>query len=286
MAVSDHDVIETSPTVRLQLDSRPESLTVVRSMLAGIGEALAFDAELLDDLKTAVSEACNNVVLHAYDGLVGPLLVGLDLGQEGLEVMVRDQGSGIQYVASSAEERMGVGLAVISALADRAEFLSAPDGGTEVRMAFLDRGASVQLLDAPIETIAGPPAALTGDVVVTLAPVRLLVGVLGRVARALAAGARFSLDRFSDVYLVTDALAAHAQGAASAPAVSFAIVAQTRRLEITIGPFFPGSASHLLAAATARHSGSPLPLLADELTVERLDGSELLRLVLLDARKS
>lgn len=278
------DVIDASPAVRLELDSRPESLTVVRSMLAGFGEALGFDAELLDDLKTAVSEACNNVVLHAYDDLIGPLLVCLDTGRHGLEVTVRDRGGGIQYAASPAEDRMGVGLAVISALADRAEFLSAPEGGTEVRMAFIDRGTPVEVLDAPADSILCPPAGLSGDVVVTLAPVGLLVGVLGRIARALAAGARFSLDRFSDVYLVTDALAAHAHSAASGAAVSFAIAAQTRRLEITIGPFRPGSGERLRSSADARQSGSPLGVLADELAVERLAAAEMLRLVLLDAR--
>ena len=58
--------IQESPSVRLELDSRPETLTLVRGMLGGVGELLAVDPELLDDLKTAVSEACNNVVLHAY----------------------------------------------------------------------------------------------------------------------------------------------------------------------------------------------------------------------------
>ena len=277
-------MIDTSPTVRLQLDSRPESLTVVRSMLAGFGEALGLDAQLLDDLKTAVSEACNNVVLHAYDDVTGPLSVGLDVGSQGLEVTVRDHGSGIQYVASSAEERMGVGIAVINALADRAEFLIAPDGGTEVRMAFVDRGGSAQVLDAPADTIPAAPAGLTGDVIVTVAPVKLLVGVLGRIARALAAGARFSLDRFSDVYLVTDALAAHAQIAATGAAVSFAIAAASRRLEITIGPFRAGSGERLRPTSGARRSGSPLGLLADELAVERVAAAEMLRLVLLDGQ--
>jgi len=272
-------VIETRPTVRLQLDSRPESLTVVRSMLAGFGEALGFDPELLDDLKTAVSEACNNVVLHAYDDVVGPLTVGLDIGGQGLEVTVRDRGSGIRYVASSAEDRMGVGLAVISALADRAEFLSTPGGGTEVRMAFLDRGGAVQLLDAPAEIIPVAPAGLTGDVVVTLAPVGLLVGVLGRIARALAACSRFSLDRFSDIYLVTDALAAHAQTAAAGAGLSFAIATATRRLEITIGPFGPGSGQAIIQPS------SPLGVLADELAVEQIAAAEMLRLVLLDGRR-
>ena len=64
-----------APTLTLELDSRPETLTLVRGMLGGIAELLTMDAELLDDLKTAVSEACNNVVLHAYPEGSGPLSV-------------------------------------------------------------------------------------------------------------------------------------------------------------------------------------------------------------------
>ena len=56
---------------------------------------------------------------------------------------------------------------------------------------------------------------LSGDAVVSVSPVSLVGGVLGRLSRALAASARFSLDRFSDVYLVTDAIAAHARPPAS-----------------------------------------------------------------------
>ncbi len=74
---------------------------------------------------------------------------------------------------------------------------------------------------------------LSGDAVVSLSPISLLAGVLGRVARALAARARFSLDRFSDVYLVTDAIAAHAGRAAKGPRLSFAISADAQRLELT-----------------------------------------------------
>ena len=59
-------------------------------MLGGVAELLQLDPELLDDLKTAVSEACNNVVLHAYPGGSGPLTVQLTLGARGIEVIVRD----------------------------------------------------------------------------------------------------------------------------------------------------------------------------------------------------
>jgi anti-sigma regulatory factor (Ser/Thr protein kinase) len=127
--------------VRLELDSRPESVTLVRGMLVGIGEELALEAELLDDLKTAVSEACNNVVMHAYGDAVGPMTVDFELEGGQIEVSVRDHGGGIRGVSAS-HDRMGVGLAVISALADRSEFVNLPEGGTEVRMSFIERAAN------------------------------------------------------------------------------------------------------------------------------------------------
>jgi len=274
-------VSDSSPTIRLELDSRPECLTLVRSMLAGAAEPLEFDPELLVDLKTAVSEACSNVVLHAYQGDPGPLVVQLGVVGGDVEVVVRDRGSGIRYVASPSEDRMGVGLAVISALADRAEFLTAPDGGTEVRMSFNSRLAGVHTLDRPgAAPVVDAPRQLTGDLVATLSPLLLLGAVLGRVTRALAAGAQFSLDRFSDVYLVTDALAAHAKSAAITQQVSFTIVVASRRLEIMLGPLRNGSGERL----RRQRSDSPLTLLTDGLSVERSSGSEILRVVMIDHR--
>ena len=48
-------------------------------MLAGVAEAIDLDAEQLDDIRTAVTEACNNAVLHAYEGSEGPLEVDIRL---------------------------------------------------------------------------------------------------------------------------------------------------------------------------------------------------------------
>src|ERR1700735_5750049 len=85
---------EDSPAVRLELDSRPETLTLVRGVLAGVAELIGLDPELLDDLKTAVSEACNNVVMHAYEGETGPLGVRMYIDPEAIQVVVLDHGSG------------------------------------------------------------------------------------------------------------------------------------------------------------------------------------------------
>ena len=61
-------------------------------MLSGLGEHIGLDPELIDDIKTAVSEACNNVVLHAYPGGPGLLVVELKISVDGLEIVVADRG--------------------------------------------------------------------------------------------------------------------------------------------------------------------------------------------------
>lgn len=274
------DVTEDLLAVRLELDSRPESPALVRAALAGVAQLLELDSELFDDLKTAVSEACNNVVLYAYDGEPGPLVVGLEIRDDEIGATIRDWGAGNQRVGPS-DERMGVGLAVISALADRAEFINAADGGTEVRMAFTDRGADIRPLEHRLgaDPAAGVPVQLSGDVVVTLWPVGMLAGVLGRVARAAAVRTHLSLDRFSDIYLVTDAIAAFAQSAASSADITFAIAAGYKRLELTVGPFRAGNGSRLLNDGLFSQAGSPLALLVGEFAVESVTGFELLRVV-------
>jgi anti-sigma regulatory factor (Ser/Thr protein kinase) len=85
------------PNVRLKLSSRSENVALVRAVLAGVAEAIELDAEQLDDIRTAVTEACNNAVLHAYEGGEGPLEVDVRLPSEGrVAVVVRDAGIGIE----------------------------------------------------------------------------------------------------------------------------------------------------------------------------------------------
>ncbi len=249
-------------------------------MLVGIGEDLALEAELLDDLKTAVSEACNNVVMHAYGQAVGPMTVDFEIEpqSDSIEISVRDHGDGIRGVRAS-HDRMGVGMAVISALADRSEFVNPPQGGTEVKMSFTGRTARSRLERTEVRQANDWPKHLEGDVVARLSSVQLLKGVLGRLARAIAAQAHFSVDRFSELYPVTDALAAHARAAASSRGIGFSIVGSNRRIEMTIGKFRNGSSAGL---RDQTQTASSLKLLADELSIEPDGDSELLRIVVAD----
>src|SRR6516165_1647766 len=101
-----------APWVRLELTSRPESARIVRSMASAAGDALGFDAELLADVNTAVTEACNNVILHAYADGPGPMCVQLAVTQDGIEARVRDHGRGIRP-AIPDHDGLKVGLALI-----------------------------------------------------------------------------------------------------------------------------------------------------------------------------
>jgi serine/threonine-protein kinase RsbW len=270
------------PILSLRLNSRPDSAGLVRAAVGALAEPFALRPELVADLKTTISEACNNAVEHAYRGDSGAIAVQLDIGPESVEVSVRDWGGGFQQLAP-AGERLRVGLPLINALADRAEFVTAAGSGTEVRMAFdihhnprrdeiLSRVEESEDLEAWTPWRRG----LSGDVVVTLLPRELIGGVFEPLASALAARSRFALERFSDVYLIARAVAAHVQSAASSGRISFALSAGEQELDLSIGPLRTGSAREL----TAQLAG-----LADELVTEPTETSELLRVVVRDGRR-
>jgi anti-sigma regulatory factor (Ser/Thr protein kinase) len=110
---------------------------VVRQALAGMADALAFDAAVLSDMKMAVTEACTNVVVHAYDEEAGQLEVQMLAGEEDLTIVVRDHGAGIQPKPARTEPpALGLGLPLIAALSDAFELRGTAGMGTEVRMTF------------------------------------------------------------------------------------------------------------------------------------------------------
>jgi serine/threonine-protein kinase RsbW len=275
--------IDDSPAIRLELESTPEAPSIVRGALGAVAEQLALAPEFVDDLTTAVAEACNNVVMHAYQGATGPLETSLYIGPSSVLIAVRDRGIGIpEEVATDAQE--GVGVRIIQALSGHSTFRQCDDGGTEVWMDFpASRQGMAAIANAPDVALDDDwVGRLFGDTVISLSPVALIDGVLGRVTRALAARARFSIDRFSDVYLATDAIATHVMGAASGERIGFGVDVQTRHLEITIGPFRTGANAALAGLARTRRTSSALALLADELDVVTANGVEILRVVIDD----
>jgi anti-sigma regulatory factor (Ser/Thr protein kinase) len=124
------------PEVLLVMPARPEGVGVVRQALAGVADALDFDASVLADMKMAVTEACTNVVVHAYED-EGMLEVEMLAGEDGLTIVVRDHGLGIQpRPAREGAPALGLGLPLIAALSDAFELRGSAGTGTEVRMTF------------------------------------------------------------------------------------------------------------------------------------------------------
>ena len=273
--------IVDTPAVRLQLESTSEAPSVVRGALSAIGDRASLPSGLLDDLKTAATEACNNVVMHAYAGFPGPLEVRVYLDPGGLEIVVRDHGLGIPDRLETDEQPQGIGIPMIESLAEDAEFIRCEEGGTEVRMRF-GRVGDTEALTPELEPELEDDwiSQLSGDAVVSLSSPSLLEGVLGRVTRALAAKARFSLDRFSDIFLATDVIATHASEAVAGGRIAFGLSIDVRHLEMTIGPFPAGTSSALSRRAAIRPSQSMLGTLVDRLEVLPTDGSEMLRIVI------
>jgi hypothetical protein len=132
---------------------------------------------------------------------------------------------------------------------------------------------------------ATPTAAeieLSGEVVATVTPVGLLSRVLGRAARATAARAHFTVDRFADLTLITDALGEFAAQSHDGEPVGFSILSAPRRLELAIGPLRTGSGAGLPESAGGAEPGATLERLADDVRIEKAEAHELLRVVFAD----
>ena len=294
---------EPLPNVRLQLLNTPENVVLVRGMLMGLAEALRIGESDLNDIRTAVTEACNNVVLHAYGGDPGPMEVDVHIDSGTVTVLVRDSGSGIgtrregaQAFADGAEESFdvsavapdypppGIGLHVIETLAHKVEFRRPPSGGTEVRMRF---SLPVEALD-PCSDERGLATLVLSETPSTamfsIAPLSLARTILPRLVCALAARAHFSTDRISDAQLLADALAAHAAGAISGDQLSVGVNVGPREIELHIAPLTSGAAQHLLEDPELDRFGSIVEKLTDHRHVATIGPFEALTLGLRDSR--
>jgi anti-sigma regulatory factor (Ser/Thr protein kinase) len=270
-------VTGASAHVRFDLESRAENVALIRSAVAAFGAVAELGREQVTDIQTAISEACNNAVLHAYGDELGPMLVTLELFEHRINTSVRDYGHGIMHIGSG-DGHMGLGLGIMSALADRFEVISVDDG-TEVRMSF-KRGpqGSVEDMDVAEPWLREAPLVLDGDAVVWLQPASLLAPIFGRLLRAYAAVSRFTADRADALPEVGAALSEFAAQAGDGNLVGVAIAASSRRLGFVTGPFPNAGHGHGQVRPEAR-----LARLVEELDLARLDGQTILSFTLSDA---
>ena len=130
-------------TVKITFPSRSVNEGFARSALSAFAAQADPTLDELADVKTAVSEAVTNCIVHAYANTIGPITLTAALYEDGtLRVAVADKGCGIPDVSKAMEplfttggaERAGLGFAVMESFMDRVKVRSVPGKGTRVTL--------------------------------------------------------------------------------------------------------------------------------------------------------
>ncbi len=261
--------------LQMSLPARAENVAVVRHALAGLAERLGMDEPGIADLKTVVTEACMNVVVHAYpDEEAGLLRVEATEELDGLTVVVRDFGQGIQPRPGADRPSLRIGLTLIAALSTSFEIKGGVDRGTEIRM-HLPLSARDESAE---RTPAAAAAAPIDDEATALrvGPPELVGPILSRALGALAARREISVDRLSDAMLLSDAISARAPEGFSDGHVSLSLADRPEGVQLRVGPMKSGAAEQLRESLDLPEVGGSLATLADELRIERGDEGEFL----------
>ncbi len=129
--------------VILEFPSRSANEGFARTAAACFAAQLDPTLEEVNDVKTAVSEAVTNAIVHAYPDKLGKVVVKLRIKEDhALEIVVKDWGVGIEDVAQArtplfttgSEERSGMGFTIMESFMDTLKVRSTPGKGTTVTM--------------------------------------------------------------------------------------------------------------------------------------------------------
>ena len=129
--------------MRLEFDSISENEAFARVTVAAFAAQINPTLEEIADIKTAVSEAVTNAIIHGYEGNVHTIILEAELDDKELTVEVVDKGVGIADVEKAMEpmyttrpelERSGMGFLFMEAFMDEVQVFSRPGEGTLVRM--------------------------------------------------------------------------------------------------------------------------------------------------------
>ncbi len=130
-------------SMHLEFLSISENESFARAAVAAFVSQLDPTLDELNDIKTAVSEAVTNAIVHGYGDVVGTVHIGCVLSGNVISVTVSDKGRGMEdvnlartplYSGAKGSERSGLGFTVMETFMDSIEVLSTPGEGTVVTM--------------------------------------------------------------------------------------------------------------------------------------------------------
>ncbi len=127
---------------KMQIPAIGENEAFARNTLSSFILPLSPTIEEISDLKTAISEAVTNCVVHAYENGNGIISISASINENTLSVTISDNGKGIEDVemartpmyTSGGDERSGMGFTIMETFMDSVEIISTLGQGTSVTM--------------------------------------------------------------------------------------------------------------------------------------------------------
>ena len=128
---------------KMELLSKSNNESFVRVAVAAFAAQLDPTIEEINDIKTAVSEAVTNCIVHGYKNTLGKIYITVELlEQRMLRIKIRDRGCGIAHVqqameplfTTGGEDRSGLGFSVMQSFMDKVSVRSVPGRGTTVTL--------------------------------------------------------------------------------------------------------------------------------------------------------
>ena len=135
--------MENTNEMRVIFDSRSSNESFARVAVASFMTSLNPTVEEVSDVKTAVSEAVTNAIIHGYENEIHNIYIHCRTKGQTLFLEVRDEGKGIEDIRQAMEplftskpelECSGMGFSFMEAFMDKLEVVSAPGNGTVVKM--------------------------------------------------------------------------------------------------------------------------------------------------------
>ena len=129
--------------MRLEIDAKSENESFARTVVAAFVARLDHTLEELNDIKTAVSEAVTNSIIHGYNEKKGTIYISTMIEKNRVIIVVEDHGVGIEDIDQAMEplytskpnlERSGMGFTVMEAFMDQVKVTSSIGKGTIVTM--------------------------------------------------------------------------------------------------------------------------------------------------------
>ena len=246
----------------LSVPGDSESLPVVRQALRSLGRAVQADPEALEDAELAVTEACANVVEHAYGSDAGVIEVSLEPQYTSMLVSVADHGHGM-IDEDRGVTRPGFGLPMIRGIASEVDVRSREAGGTELWMRLPMGNAELSMNGK------APPDAAPAE------------RIARRLVAVIAAQTDMPSDRLIESLLAVELAARHAPRYLAGDRIRLTLERLDAGFDLRIGPLAADGAQALVQESELPVIGAVIERLSDSVSVEPCDdppGTERLRM--------